>query len=113
MESQFPDDENGVVLRQLAKKGVNLKKVRNVDFAIVVPDGESAELLAAELRRLGHPTAIHRPDEADLKDGSDYWDVVCTHRIKTTHFNITSLEEALAKIALPFGGRNDGWGFMQ
>ena len=85
-DPQFPDDENGLALRRLAAKGVNLNKVREVEFAVVVTDSDSAESLSSALERMGYRSEVFPLNEDSQGEGGDKWEVIVTCRMKTNHF---------------------------
>ena len=41
-DGQYPDDENGMVLQQMAERGIDLARARVVDFEHVFPTEEAA-----------------------------------------------------------------------
>ncbi len=109
----YPNDENGQVLRSLAAQGVDLSLPRNVDFAHLLPDEVSAHAFAAAAERQGYQVEVYEPDEESREEGVTEWDVLCTRRMVPTHADITRIETELAALARGFDGRADGWGFME
>ncbi len=104
--SDFPDDENGNVLRQMQKNGDDLTKSRNVDFTVVLPNQQAAEKLADHFKKLNYKVEIENSGTvSDLP-----WDVRVVKNMIPTHTDITNFEQELANFAAPLGGRNDGWG---
>ena len=102
----FPDDENGDVLRRLQKNGDNLAKPRDVDFTVVFANEESAQEFAEHFIRHGYKVSVGNSNcVPDLP-----WDVVVTKHMVPSHNEITQTEETLQDIADGLGGRNDGWG---
>lgn len=106
---QFPDDENGAVLRQMFDSGDDLSKPRSIDFNVVFATKENASVFRDRLRVEGYDAKIdHSGTVTDFP-----WDVVVQKEMVPTHFGITSIEEALEAMATPLGGRNDGWGCFE
>ena len=102
----FPDDDNGDVLRRLQKNGDNLAKPRDVDFTVVFATEESAQECAKHFVGRGYKVSIGNSGCAtDLS-----WDVIVTKHMVPSHSGITQFEEELQEIAEGLGGRNDGWG---
>ncbi|MFD2368273.1 ribonuclease E inhibitor RraB [Pseudoduganella sp. GCM10020061] len=101
----FPDDENGDVLRQMAEQGDDLSVPRNIDFTLVFPDEERAQRFAAAFSPAYPVTVDHSEVDEDCP-----WDVVVVNHMAPDHAAITAFEERLRQVAEPLGGRNDGWG---
>ena len=102
----FPDDENGVVLRRMYHNGDNLSIARNIDFTVVLPTEDDAEAFASHFRELQNKVTIENSGcVTELP-----WDVVVVKNMVPTHEAITAFEESLQDFAQRFGGRNDGWG---
>lgn len=103
----FPDDENGDVLRRMATGGDDLTQPRDLDFSVVFPREDLARAFARSFvagnRRL-KVTLISEPDEPEI------WDVTVSQPMLPTHAGITGFEALIEEAAAPFGGTNDGWG---
>ncbi len=102
----FPDDDNGDVLRRLQKNGDNLTESRVVDFTVVFATEESAQEFAEHFLRHGYKVSVRNSNcVQDLP-----WDAVVEKNMVPSHGGITQFEEELQEIAEGLGGRNDGWG---
>ena len=103
----FPDDENGVVLRRMYERGDDLSKPRMVDFCFVFSDRRQA-LAFAEI-------VDHRDLEVSISyyEEREMWEVVVRRHMIPTHEAITLLESDLTEKAESVGGEPDGWGCMQ
>ena len=112
-DQEFPDDENGHVLREMAKAGIDLSVAREIEFAHRAPDESSAKTLAEAARALGFSVEVYEPDEESLEEGDTDWDVICTREMVPSYENITSVESQLADVAGRHGCHADGWGFME
>jgi len=109
MSIQFPDDENGDVLRRMLESGDDLSLPREIDFTVVFPREREAAFFAEHFRKSGYKTKYERSDAVpDLP-----WDVVVVRFMKPEHAEIGAFEEQLQRLAEPLGGRNDGWGCFQ
>ncbi|MFZ6818494.1 ribonuclease E inhibitor RraB [Undibacterium sp. Ji22W] len=103
---EFPNDENGKVLRQMKRNGDNLSIARNIDFTIVFPDENAAKTFAAHFQELNHEVSIENSNcVAELP-----WDVLVVKNMVPIHSAITDFENLLQNLAEKHGGRNDGWG---
>lgn len=106
MVDEFPSDENGQVLKRMLERGDNLSKPRHVDFNIVFPDETRARKFAKQFQNRDFSVLVQRSDVVPELP----WDVTISKFMIPTHRSITDLERELELAALPFGGRNDGWG---
>jgi len=106
MADDFPDDENGDVLRRMQENGDNFSKPRNIDFTVVFPDQSSAEQFGAEIRHLGYERSVELTNSKPELP----WDVVVVKYMLPSHEGITQFELELEIMASRFGGSNDGWG---
>ena len=110
MTAEFPNDENGDVLRRMQENGDDLSQPRTVEFTVVFASESSAEEFADHFRRLGHIVSVRQSNcVPDLP-----WDVVVENDMLPSHEGITQFEKELERSASGLGGRNDGWGcFVQ
>ncbi len=61
-EAEVLNEENRDVLLQLIEAGDDLSKARDIDFSVVFPDSNTAEIFASELRRQGCAISIEKMD---------------------------------------------------
>ena len=101
----FPNDENGDVLRGLVRDGDDLTKPRDVDFSVIFMDKASAERFMEIVKHQDVKVELNQQDQDDQT-----WGVTVTRFMIPTHHVITSMEINLEEIAKPLGGKNDGWG---
>lgn len=106
MTNDFPDDENGDVLRRMLRNGDDLTKPREVDFSVVFPSASVAQDFADHFGRLGFKVSVRESNCVPELP----WDVTVSNHMLPTHAGITDFEGTLEAAAVPFGGRNDGWG---
>lgn len=104
--TNFPDDENGQVLQQMAAQGDDLSVPREIDFAVIFPAEDAAVTFAVRLLKNGQKVSLSEYEEHDELP----WQVLAHPFMVPTHENISGYEALLAKEAAPFGGQNDGWG---
>jgi hypothetical protein len=105
VHDEFPDDDNGNVLRDMANRGDDLSKSRDIDFAVTFDNEIMAGRFLEVSLRVGLRSEL---DESIEVPGT--WDVIITSYMTPTHDAISQMEDRLAKLSVPFGGRNDGWG---
>src|SRR6266567_3251456 len=102
---EFPDDENGNVLRKMQERGDDLSKPRDINLYVAFPDQESARNFAEEVRSTTKLTA-----EASRYQERNMWQASVTQRMVPTYSEITALEQSLNYLAKAHGGEADGWG---
>lgn len=108
MTADFPDDENGDVLRRMASHGIDLVSPRIIDFEHCFPDEASAKAFHAAVEGTVLGAKLRAPDP----DRDRGWEVQCRSRMIPTHSAITQTELRLGALAQAFGGFADGWGSM-
>jgi len=108
---QFPNDENGDVLRRMAASGFAFGQPHDVDFFAIFPRKDDAmrvaKLLAAADRTDNSLTAIadsHQSGQTELK---------IVRNMLVTHENVTAFEAFLGELCAGHGGALDGWGVLQ
>ena len=99
----FPENDDGDVLYRMACHGDDLCVERAINFSVVF---SSASARYKFLRSLEGEGLAGKPEDG----GHHPWDVTVTRVMLPTHANITAFEKRLEFLALPFNGRNDGWG---
>jgi hypothetical protein len=100
----FPGDENGQALRNMALNGDDIHRPRDINFSVVFQEKLPAE------RFIQSATSSGIKAKYTLDYDSDKWDVTVTLMLIPTHNSISQIEECLQNLATPLGGRNDGWG---
>jgi hypothetical protein len=104
----FPDDENGRLLRRMSDGGDDLTQPRIVDFCFVFPDREQALVF---VRDVADQTIF----ETCLSwyRAKSLWEVIVKREMIPDHARITATESLLTQKANKVGGKADGWGCMQ
>jgi len=75
-----------------------------VDFSIVVPDGEAGHQVSRAAESEGYRARVYQDEE------SKEWTCYCTKEMVANHRNVVAAQLELDEIASPFGGHCDGWG---
>lgn len=109
---QFPDDENGAVLRRMAASGFDFARVHGVDFFAVFRASKDAALVAQKLVQAGLLESSLTSVPLDAQNG-DETELRVTRRMLVTHDNITRFERLLGELCAKHGGATDGWGVEQ
>jgi hypothetical protein len=105
LDDDFPPDLNGDVLRRMASRGDDLRIARDIDFSLLFDEEDKARAFCDQLG-----DAEARVKRYCTEAGEILWDVTVTIRMAPSHQGITEMENHLARLAGPLGGRNDGWG---
>jgi len=105
---EFPDDENGDVLRRMQESGDDLSKPRDIDFTVVFPDEAAARAFVGQLHGRDCRVTVERTGTAEGLP----WDVLVVKNMVPSHEAITEYEALLESFASQHGGRNDGWGCL-
>ncbi len=116
--TEFPDDENGQVLRDMAAEGDDLSIAREIDFSLLFADQHAAEAFCRMFAEEGYDVGLGKwESDPNLAPGEDKnigkWDVRVTRDMVPDHAAITAFEVELQTVATPLGGYNDGWGCFQ
>jgi Regulator of ribonuclease activity B len=101
---EFPDNENGDVLRRMWTDGDDLSRPRTVDFEHQFSKKSGALLFLAEICGGESKVSISRAGQTDI------WDVQISMYMVPTYAAITEAEARLGSIARRFGGSPDEWG---
>ena len=102
----FPSTENGDVLFRLALKGDRPWIPRPVTFSVVFPSLADASAFAEIIAGANTKCEVSNYDGA----ASYSHQAEVTTNIVATHQEVTNFENYLGRVAVKFGGRNDGWG---
>jgi hypothetical protein len=103
---EFPNDDNGDVLRRLQEDGDDLSQPRDIDFTVVFPEETAAHAFADEIRLLGYRVEVERTGTAENLP----WDARIVRNVVPAHEAISEFELRLEQAASQRGGCNDGWG---
>ena len=103
---EFPNDDNGDVLRKLQGNGDDLTQARDINFTVVFPDELAAQTFASEFRDAGYSVEVEMTHcRKELP-----WDVRVVRTMIPTYEGIGSFELELEKAASVYSGENEGWG---
>ncbi|NJC04593.1 hypothetical protein GGQ97_000386 [Sphingomonas kaistensis] len=109
---QFPDDENGDVLRGMAGSGFDFGSPHDVDFYAVFPVGADADLVARQLIEAdAGESVLSGMSTTQLPDGAT--ELKVSRKMLITHHAIGAFEHRPGDLCAAHGGRLDGWGVMQ
>jgi len=84
--------------------GSDLSKPMFINFHVAVPDKPSAKKLAAIAQKLGYRIKVFASPECVLR-----WTCECSTRMVAAYESVIAVQNELADLSEPFGGRPDGW----
>lgn len=102
----YPDDENGDVLRRMQADGDDLSRARDINFSVVFPNEVAAENFARHFKNTGYKVTV----EFSQVEANHPWDATVLKHMVPSHSAITEFENELQEIAKGLDGYNDGWG---
>ena len=105
---QFPNDDNGDVLWQMAQDGDDLTEAHEIEYSIAFLDKEKAEKCALFLLNEEQKISLFIDEESDTQE----WIITIYVYMEPEYSDIVDLEEWFTKIANEHGGEYDGWGCM-
>ncbi|MCG7564006.1 MULTISPECIES: ribonuclease E inhibitor RraB [Pseudoalteromonas] len=105
---QFPDDDNGQLLSEIAAAGVDLTQMHSIDFFILFEQKADAErfMSAISADELAPKTKL------DTCPDTGVWEVVTSVTMVPDHQLLNQTEQYLESIANSHEGYGDGWGIL-
>ena len=103
---QFPDDDNGNVLWQMAEDGDDLTVAHEIEYSIAFKSQEIAEKCALFLLAEEQKISLLQDEE------NNEWFITIYVYMEPDYSDIVDLEEWFTKIAKDYNGEYDGWGCM-
>lgn len=105
---QFPDDDNGLLLSEIANAGVDLTLFHTVDFFILFEQKPQAEQFALAIKE----DELHPTTELQQCPDTGIWEVITSVKMVPTHELIGQTEQYIESIANSHEGYGDGWGIL-
>jgi tartrate dehydratase alpha subunit/fumarate hydratase class I-like protein len=105
---QFPDDDNGQLLAEIAAAGIDLSKMHQVDFYILFEQQADAQKFVSEIEA----DALVQSAKLDKCQDTGVWEVIAHVQMVPEHTLLGQAEQYLESIANSFNGYGDGWGLM-
>ncbi|WP_140986911.1 ribonuclease E inhibitor RraB [Asticcacaulis tiandongensis] len=107
--SEFPEDENGIVLRRMKESGDDLSLKRTINFSVVFYTHINADIFCNKFSPYADSMHINYTEMGSLP----IWDVTVDKYMLPSYDEITCFELKIAEFATPLNGHNDGWGCFQ
>jgi hypothetical protein len=103
MTTDYPDDDDGNVLRAVAGAGADMSKPMRIEFTMAVPDVEVARSLAERIAALGYDPDIFVSDEDESVS------IYAARTMLATYEGVVSAQAELNALCRPVGAECDGW----
>src|SRR6188508_2128722 len=97
----FPNDENGNVLRGMHEDGDDMSQPRDIDFTVVLPNSDAVQEFGSRFYNLGLQVKAKKSGTVPELP----WDVTVTVNMLPNYEDITAFEQKLEQVAVPLGGR--------
>ncbi|MBQ4831662.1 ribonuclease E inhibitor RraB [Pseudoalteromonas sp. MMG010] len=106
---QFPDDDNGQLLAEIAQAGVDLTQMHQIDFYILFEQQDDAKKFAKDIVL----DALVQHAEVEKCKDTGVWEVITQVKMVPQHTLLGQAEQYLESIANNANGYGDGWGLME
>jgi hypothetical protein len=105
---QFPNDENGQLLAEMAEAGIDLNQLLPVDFFILFEQKPHAEsfMKAMQADELAPGLSLSKCPDTGV------WEVKTTVTMVPEHQLLSQTEQYLEAVADKHDGYGDGWGIL-
>ncbi|AZZ99168.1 ribonuclease E inhibitor RraB [Pseudoalteromonas sp. R3] len=105
---QFPDDDNGQLLAEIAAAGVDLTQMHSIDFFILFEQKADAERFMSTIAE----DELAPKTKLDTCPDTGVWEVVTSVTMVPEHQLLSQTEQYLESIANSHEGYGDGWGIL-
>ena len=119
--TDYPNDDDGNVLADLAAQGVDMTQPLDIEFPVSAPDEASANAIEKALIDAGYECIVEYDDgELDEDDETDeddeefgpMWTVYVSVEMIPDYDEIIRIQADLDRLSGPSGGICDGWGVI-
>ncbi len=110
MTSQYPDDETGQILAEMAAEGIDLSQPMQIDFYAAFEFKDAAEAVLPKVKQLdlsGEQFSQVKIQKPELGGGVE---LVASLTILPTHQRISEIDDAFTECVEGNKGYSDGWG---
>lgn len=115
---QFPNDDDGNVLKQLHEMGFDFCNEIEVEFTVAAPNEEAMASIEKAARNAGYDAEGYfdegelEVDEEITEENEEFapsWTVYVTKVVKLEYDQLVAIQKDLDQLSVPFGGKSDGW----
>lgn len=115
----YPNDDDGAVLKLLADHGVDMSAPMKLEFAVLCADETAALRIEKALQEAGY-SAEASYNEGELEDDEEMteeneefwpsWSVIALITMVPEYSEIVRIQQELNRLSNLLGGKSDGWG---
>ncbi len=119
--TDYPNDDDGNVLADLAAQGVDMTQPLDIEFPVSAPDEASANAIEKALIDAGYECIVEYDDgeldeddetAEDEEEFGPMWTVYVSVEMIPDYDEIIRIQADLDRLSGPSGGICDGWGVM-
>ncbi len=119
--TDYPNDDDGNVLADLAAQGVDMTQPLDIEFPVSAPDEASANSIEKALIDAGYECIVEYDDgeldedDETAEDDEEFgpmWTVYVSVEMIPDYDEIIRIQADLDRLSGPSGGICDGWGVM-
>ena len=119
--TDYPNDDDGNVLADLAAQGVDMTQPLDIEFPVSAPDEASANAIEKALIDAGYECLVEYDDgeldeddetAEDEEEFGPMWTVYVSVEMIPDYDEIIRIQADLDRLSGPTGGICDGWGVM-
>ena len=119
--ADYPNDDDGNVLADIAAQGVDMTQPLDIEFPVSAPDEASANAIDKVLTDAGYECLVEYDDgeqdeddetEEDDEEFGPMWTVYVNVEMIPEYDEIIRIQADLDRLSGPLGGICDGWGVM-
>lgn len=102
----FPQDEDGLVLQELADEGVDFNVLHDIDFFVGAPSEKAANDIKAAIEEADFSAEVAFDEEVND------WTVFVYVSAHLDYDILKEIQETLDALAKPYDGFSDGWAVL-
>ncbi|GAC19581.1 ribonuclease E inhibitor RraB [Paraglaciecola arctica] len=110
MIKNFPNDDDGDVLKGLQEKGVDLNQPRKIEYYCYAENESVAFKIAAKIEDLGYQCDVFHDENASSID--KVYSVYCAQIMVPAYDDIIRTQSELNSALSNFNTKCDGWGTL-
>lgn len=103
MGIEYPNDDDGDALRQVAVHGADMSRPMKIEFTIEVPTIECARLLTEQIAASGYMPDLYVDPESGAVS------LYCARSMLATYEGVVAAQVELNELCEPVGAHCDGW----
>lgn len=110
MDTSYPDDADGDVLKAIAESGVDMTQPLTIEFVIDAPSEQHALAIEKDLVAAGHPAETVYEEGEEEEGIEPGWVVMIEKDVVPDYQRIIDMQAEYDRFAAVHEGKVDGWG---